>query len=419
MATGKRNPANKLEPWEVALIKAMAASGKYADQEIQAYFTRPSRTINHARILAIREGRRHANITVASVEDLEEFLENWPQVDWETGAHLSGDELILKAREAMIQAVQGYNNPKSYFKTEIFIVNSIIAPTYLLHYYFRKEEIECVYEKDGAPITTKYGAPRRWALETCLEHPKCFLDNAVKANLNFLIVVRHEIEHQMTNRIDASFASRLQACALNFNSALKYVAGPRFGLERELAFSLQFATITRDQRNTLLKEKDLPAHLLAMKHDYESKLAAQMMNDPRYAYRVAFIEVAANRAGGAEEAIRFIRADTAEGEAVHRVLMKETEKPKYKPAQIIKMMNNEGFHHFNSHQHTLLWKKLKARKPNKKFGVYLKPNDWWWYENWVHAVRQHCVETYLLPAEDQPEPSADGDLPPPAPPAHD
>jgi uncharacterized protein YlaN (UPF0358 family) len=106
---------------------------------------------------------------------------------------------------------------------------------------------------------------------------------ATKANLKFLIAIRHEIEHQMTRQIDQAISAKLQACALNFNSALKTIAGDRFGLEQELSFALQFATIDRGQRNDLLKALDLPAHILAMQNDYESRLAADMMRDPRYA----------------------------------------------------------------------------------------------------------------------------------------
>lgn len=46
-------------------------------------------------------------------------------------------ELVKKAREAMLTAVQIYNNPQIEFKSELFIVTTVIAWTYLLHAYFR------------------------------------------------------------------------------------------------------------------------------------------------------------------------------------------------------------------------------------------------------------------------------------------
>jgi hypothetical protein len=40
------------------------------------------------------------------------------------------------------------------------------------------------------------------AWEECLDSPQCPLEEIVKKNLRFLVGVRHEIEHQMTSRID-------------------------------------------------------------------------------------------------------------------------------------------------------------------------------------------------------------------------
>src|SRR5207249_1513499 len=102
---------NKLERWEVTIIKAMmAVTPRKNDQDILAYFTRPTRTINHGRIKDIRDGKKHATVAAASAEELAAFLSAWPNVDG-SGLHLIGDELLIKAREAMLQAVQGFNNP--------------------------------------------------------------------------------------------------------------------------------------------------------------------------------------------------------------------------------------------------------------------------------------------------------------------
>ena len=47
------------------------------------------------------------------------------------------DELVKKAREAILAAVQIYNSPQITFKAESFINLSIIGWTYLLHAYYR------------------------------------------------------------------------------------------------------------------------------------------------------------------------------------------------------------------------------------------------------------------------------------------
>ena len=51
----------------------------------------------------------------------------WPNVDPGTGLHLQGDELLIKAREAMTAAVHTFNSAGLYFRAELFIVTAVIA----------------------------------------------------------------------------------------------------------------------------------------------------------------------------------------------------------------------------------------------------------------------------------------------------
>ena len=74
-------------------------------------------------------------------------------------------ELATKARESMLSAVQIYNNPNIQFKSETFIVLSIIAWTYLIHAYYKAKGIDyCYYSKypNGRKKydKTKYGAKK-------------------------------------------------------------------------------------------------------------------------------------------------------------------------------------------------------------------------------------------------------------------
>ena len=54
-------------------------------------------------------------------------------------------ELLIKSREAMMSAVQLYNNPQITFKSETFITLAIIAWTYLLHAFYANEGIDYRY----------------------------------------------------------------------------------------------------------------------------------------------------------------------------------------------------------------------------------------------------------------------------------
>lgn len=55
-------------------------------------------------------------------------------------------ELVKKAREAMLAAVQLYNNPQVTFKSESFITLAVIGWTYLLHAYYRSNGIDYRYK---------------------------------------------------------------------------------------------------------------------------------------------------------------------------------------------------------------------------------------------------------------------------------
>jgi hypothetical protein len=390
----KRKRGNKLERWEVALIKAMLSKAGSYDQDILAYFTRPTRSINHRAIGEIRMERKHKSIKAASDGDLEDFLATWPDVDPQTGLSLRGDELLIKAREAMIAAVHIFNGAGLTFRTELFVVTSIIAWTYLLHAWFRREGIDHRYVKaDGTIQKTKQGEDCYWELGKCLRHARCPVPNGTIINLYFLLELRHEIEHRSTNRIDDAVSAKLQACCINFNDAIKTIFGAQFGLERRLPIALQFVTFSADQRSVLKKASDLPPHIATMMDAFHNGLSVEEQGDPRFAYRVAFIPKTGNRASNADLAVEFVKPDSKEGREINSVLLKEVDKRRYTATQIIRAMRDEGFPRFGQHDHTVLWQELDARNPAKGFGrTGDYPNTWVWYESWLARVRTHCQE---------------------------
>ena len=220
-----RKRGNSLEKWEVALVKAMVAKGDWPnDQDILAYFTRPTRSINHRAIGEIKKGQKHATAKAASEDALSEFLVTWPDIDPQTGLSIRGDELLIKAREAMIAAVHVFNGAGLTFRAELFIVTSIIAWTYLLHAWFRREGIDYRYLKaDGTVQQTKHGEDCYWELGKCLRHAQSPIQTGAITNLDFLIELRHEIEHRSTSRIDDAVSAKLQACCINFNLSLIHI----------------------------------------------------------------------------------------------------------------------------------------------------------------------------------------------------
>ena len=249
----------------------------------------------------------------------------------------------------MLSAVQSYNNPRTYFRSEVFIVTAIIAWTYLLHAYFRQQNVDYrhkVRRKDRAVDVqkTKKGEDRYWELAKCLRVRQCPIDKGgTKRNLEFLIEIRHEIEHRMTTRIDDALSAKLHACCLNVNRTLKKLFGDRYGLDKELSFALQFAGITMDQKKDLFASKALPPHIEAVRASFEDGLTEEQYNDKNYAYRVLYVPKIVNKKTQADEVIEFVRADSDEAAELNKIYLKEVDKPRYRPGLVVEKMNAEGF----------------------------------------------------------------------------
>jgi hypothetical protein len=239
---------------------------------------------------------------------------------------------------------------------------------------------------------TANGAEKFWDLARCLRIDNNPLDRGVKQNLEFLLDLRHEIEHRSTSRIDEAVSAKLQACCINFNGAIKSLFGRQFGLERRLPIALQFVTFSAEQSALLKRGSELPPHIDAMMRGFHERLTPEELANPQFAYRVAFVPKVVNRPGSADVAIEFIKSGSEEAEAINRVLFKEVEKPKYRAKHVVRIMKEDGYTGFNVGRHTDLWKSLDAKSPEKGFGVLMLDGSWYWYESWVSRVRAHCEE---------------------------
>lgn len=307
------------------------------------------------------------------------------------------NELIEKSREAMLTAVQIFNNPNIHFKSESFIVLSIIAWTYLLHAYFREQKIEYRYfEQKGKKRMfnkTKNGYYKYWEVERCLNEKVSPIDKITALNLRFLVGLRHEIEHQMTTRIDDLLSGRFQATCLNFNEYLKKLFGEELGIEKYLSFSLQFSSISEKQVERLTDVMSLPKNISTYIQNFDKQLSEEDFNDSKFSYRVILLKKTVNHKGQADRVIEFVdpNSEIAKGLNKEYWAIKEKEKKKYLPSKIWKEMKGLGYSKFGQHQHTQLWKKENAKEQSKGYGVNVE-GTWYWYENWFNFVKKHCAE---------------------------
>lgn len=384
-----RGSSANLSRLEISLIKAMLREAAKTDQDILAYFTWPTRSVNHRVIAQIRRGAKHTDVEPATAITLSAFLDAWPDVDTDTGLSLEADQLLVKAREALISAVQTFNSAGIRFRSELFIVTSVIAWTYLMHAWLRRDGVDIRYwEGAGAGRRVKLtpgGAEKYWELGQCLRNPHCTLDKSTKNNLLLLVEIRHEIEHRSTDRVlDAALSAKFQACCINFNDTLKSVFGVRYGLERKLSLALQFVALDPEQVRAL-RDAELPPHLTTVMDAFEGRLSPEEYADSRYAYRVAMVPRHVNRASAADIVAELVPPGSEAADEINRVLLREVERVKYRPGDILSKVRAAGVVGFQMHHHTAIWQRLDARNPVHNYGTTVA-GTWYWYESWFRRL---------------------------------
>ena len=307
-------------------------------------------------------------------------------------------ELLRKSREAALNAVQTFNNPLTTFRAETFIVLMVIAWMYLLHAYYRREQVEYRYYKKKGTKRRKFdrtnsGAFKYWELKHCLNDKACPLDQPTKLNLHFLIGLRNEIEHHGSTGVDEQLSGRYFACCLNYERYICDLFGEQHSLGTAIPFTLQF----RDLKTTAPSEEiatPLPSNVAKYLQEFDEKLSDEEMNSPYFRCRFLFTPVVTSKKAQADKVIQFVPLNSERGKAINdefqQVLLKETERPKHRPGQIVKLMNEEGYTRFKMHHHTQLWQKLDAKNAGKGYGV-LVAQTWYWYDRWVDEVRKHCA----------------------------
>lgn len=295
----------------------------------------------------------------------------------------------------MLAAVQLYNNPQVTFKAEAFITLAVIGWTYLLHAYYRSIHVDYrYYHNKGKKKTydkTKYGAYKHWELERCLNDKRNPLDTETTMNLRFIIGIRHEIEHQMTDKIDEYLSAKLQACAINFDYYICTLFGDKYNLSRELSLAIQFSPISPEQRESLQGNPHITTNIKNFIVDFEETLPDDVLKSSRYAYRVLFVPINAKRRGQADQVVEFIKSDSPLADGIEKTytVIKETEKRKFRPGEIVNLMKEKGYDKFSMNKHTDLWKSCDAKNPKFNYGVLIS-NQWYWYETWVSEVEKYC-----------------------------
>jgi len=301
--------------------------------------------------------------------------------DHVTGLCQIENERLVRAREAMILAVQLFNTPRISFKAGVFSMLTNVAWTYLLHEF---------YEMEGVPVVNKDGFSL--LLSQMLARADCPLSKLCKQNLTALKEIRDVVEHHTIGPFELKWLPLFQSTCLNFEKALTKLFGDRLTLGHELGFALQFAKLTSGEI-AMLQGYDLPEHIAALDASLAEKLGAGDADNLEYQFKVVYTLTSASKA---KSHFQFIQPDSSEGKDIQNVLIKykpaEDMYP-FKPGEIVKRVSAASGRKFTGNAHQRAWKKYNVRPKtgaadpkatDDRFCVYHAPYKYYTYsQHWV------------------------------------
>lgn len=288
------------------------------------------------------------------------------------------EELVVKARDSAILAIDIYNRPIAAFRSQGYIVLMIIAWTSLFHAVYEQNGADYFYkDKQGKPILID-GDKKAWELDRCIDKCDNLISAATKKNLRLFISLRNKIEHRYVPAFDLDIFGECQAMLLNFENLLTSKFGSYYALNNALSFPLQISSVQSQERLSAIKKVE-STHYLELKNyidSYRASLDDMIYTDEQYSFRIFLVPQTANHRNSSDCAIEFIhynREHPEEFDAIKRdiALIREKRVPvanqgKLKPKMVCDELSRRLGITVNITLHTLAWKYYGVRKQGKQ-----------------------------------------------------
>ncbi|RIJ23639.1 hypothetical protein D1224_05095 [Henriciella barbarensis] len=364
---------------EKRIVKRLIADGERNQDVHHLINIGRTPTVNFGRLSKSQEW----DIEPASDDEIARFRYEKSLVDLKTGLSPMDDERLVRSREAMISAVQVFNSPRVLFKVETFPVLSQIAWTYLLHeYYDRKDEV--IEDANG----------NTWLLNQMIKRDDCPLSADVRKNLLAVKELRDRVEHKTLNSLGKNFWPLFQANCLNFDQALRSLFGESVGLNDELSVAIQFAKMNVEELSQLQKY-DITPEIEAIDSQISEAVEETGKESAAYKFKVNYSFEKATKG----DAHIVFTENNKNASKTHQILTKPVVSDElwpFKPGRVVERVREETGSNFNSHHHTLAWKRYGARprsgakKPSdtkKDFCQYHPAHgDYTYSEKWVQLL---------------------------------
>lgn len=284
------------------------------------------------------------------------------------------EELVVKARDSAVLAIDIYNRPIIAFRSQGYIVMMVIAWTALFHAIYELEGIDYFYKEKNGNDKIVDGDKKAFELDRCIEKCGNLISNAVKNNLQLFILLRNKIEHRYVPAFDFDVFGECQAMLLNFENLITEKFGPYYALNNSLSFPLQVSSV-RSNIHAEVTKKIQSKHYSELKEyieAYRSSLDDDVFSDSQYSFRIFLIPQLGNHRSSSDCAVEFIRYDPKHPEDFESVkrdiaLIKEKRIPvanqgKFKPRMVCDVLSEKMGTKISTNLHAKAWKYYKVRK---------------------------------------------------------
>lgn len=310
------------------------------------------------------------------------------------GAPKKVSELLNKAKESALLAVDIYNKPQTSFKSSGFIVLMCIAWTSLLHAIFEKQKIKYFYRKKNSIRFEKIdGENKAWELKKCAKEFFKNENNPVYKNIVLSYELRNKIEHRFLPEIDSKILSECQAFILGFEKLLVENFGDEHTLLEGAYIPLQLSYGMRK-----LPETKESKNILSFINAYRSSLSTDIINSQDFAYKIFVMPNVGNHRNSSDAAINFIKIDENNPKemekynksiiAIKQQKVQVANQGQLKPGMVITKIQEKTGITKTIHWHTQMWKKYKVRESKEtcetEYCQYDEPHkDYIYTEQWV------------------------------------
>ncbi|GLI12384.1 hypothetical protein MARBORIA2_14740 [Methanobrevibacter arboriphilus] len=288
--------------------------------------------------------------------------------------------LLEKAKETCLLAVDVYNKPKTSFRSGAFIVLMNIAWTSLFHAIFQYKRVNYYYMTSKRPIRYEKinGDKKSWELKECVK--KYFSDKnkdyeSIKKNIEFFIPLRNKIEHRFMPELDDRIFGECQSLLSNFELILSEEFGDSHSIHENLVYSLQFSRTSTKEAKQSSEFSKIKEYITG----YEKDLPPNILSDPKYRFQAVLIQT--NNLNKADLAIKFIPLGDLSDEELDNInytvgitkerIMNVSNARNLRAIDVAKKVKLQINNHynckinFNTRHHNICAVEYKANKGNK------------------------------------------------------